>query len=285
MIYDEPKWTGYEVVMNVFPGLFANGILLVPKDLKPGERRPVIVCQHGLEGRPEDTITGDSHFYHNFAARLCDQGFITFSPQGIFIFEDRFRTLQRMANPLGKTLFSFMAPQQQQVTDWLKTQPFVDPARIAFYGLSYGGKTAMRVPSLVTNYCLSVCSGDFNDWIWKCASTLSPYSYVRTPEYEMFEYNMGETFNYSDIAALIAPRPFMVERGHNDPVAPDDRVAYEFANVRYLYEARLGLHDQCRLFWFTGPHEIYGYDDVGTFKFLHEHLDWPPGSSPQAPAQ
>ena len=39
------------------------------------------------------------------------------------------------------------------------------------------------------------------------------------------------------------------------------------------------------IFWFTGPHEIYGYDDVGTFKFLHEHLDWPPGSSPQAPAQ
>ena len=33
-----------------------------------------------------------------------------------------------------------------QVVDWLKRQPFVDPERIAFYGLSYGGKTAMRVP-------------------------------------------------------------------------------------------------------------------------------------------
>ena len=35
---------------------------------------------------------------------------------------------------------------------------------------------------------------------------------------------MGNTFNYSDIGALIAPRPFMVERGHFDQVAPDDRV-------------------------------------------------------------
>ena len=25
----------------------------VPKDLKPGEKRPVVVCQHGLEGRPQ----------------------------------------------------------------------------------------------------------------------------------------------------------------------------------------------------------------------------------------
>ncbi len=271
-IYDTPQFTGYRVVLDVFPDVVAEGILLVPKDLKPGERRPVVVCQHGLEGRPRETINGNSHYYHNFAARLCEQGFITFSPQGLFIFEDRFRTLQRKANPLGKTLYSIMVPQHQQITDWLKTLPFVDPARIAFYGLSYGGKTAMRVPALVTNYCLSICSGDFNDWVWKCASTLSPYSYVRLPEYEIFEFDLGDTFNYSQMAALIAPRPFMVERGHFDGVAPDDRVAYEFANVRYLYEARLGLHDQCRIEWFNGPHTIHG---VGTFQFLHQHLDWP----------
>ncbi len=30
------------------------------------------------------------------------------------------------------------------------------------------------------------------------------------------------------MAALIAPRPFMVERGHFDGVAPDEAVGYEF---------------------------------------------------------
>lgn len=270
--YDQPRWTGYEVVLDVFPDVFAYGILLLPKDLKPGERRPVVVCQHGLEGRSEDTITGDSQYYHNFAARLCEQGFITFAPQNLYIFGDRFRTLQRKANPLGKTLYSIMVPQHQQITDWLKAQPFVDPARIGFYGLSYGGKTAMRVPALVTNYCLSICSGDFNDWVWKCASTLSPYTYVRMPEYEIFEFDLGSTFNYSEMVALIAPRPFMVERGHFDQVAPDETVAYEFAKARFFYEARLWLHDRCAIEWFTGPHTIHGQ---GTFEFLHKHLDWP----------
>ncbi len=270
--YDQPKWTGYQVVLDVFPDVIAYGVLLLPKDLKPGERRPVVVCQHGLEGRAEDTITGNSSAYHDFAARLCEQGFITFAPQNLYLFTDRFRALQRMANPLGKTLYSIIVPQHQQITDWLKAQPFVDPARIGFYGLSYGGKTAMRVPALVTNYCLSLCSGDFNDWVWKCASTLSPYSYVRMPEYEIFEFDLGTTFNYSEMAALIAPRPFMVERGHFDPVAPDETVAYEFAKTRFLYEARLGLRDQCAIEWFTGPHTIHG---KGTFDFLRQHLRWP----------
>lgn len=273
--YDQPKWTGYEVVLDVYSDVIAYGVLLLPKDIKPGERRPVVVCQHGLEGRPEDTITGNSQFYHDFAARLCEQGFITFAPQNLYLFTDRFRTLQRKANPLGKTLYSVITPQHQQITDWLKVQPFVDPARIGFYGLSYGGKTAMRVPALVTNYCLSICSGDFNDWVWKCASTLSPYSYVRMPEYEIFEFDLGSTFNYAEMTALIAPRPFMVERGHFDQVAPDETVAYEFAKTRFLYEAKLGLTNRCVLEWFTGPHTINGKD---TYDFLHRHLDWPLGA-------
>ncbi|HXJ75604.1 MAG TPA: dienelactone hydrolase family protein, partial [Candidatus Dormibacteraeota bacterium] len=47
-IYDRDKWTGYEVMLDVWPEVYAWGVLLLPKDLKPGERRPVVVCQHGL---------------------------------------------------------------------------------------------------------------------------------------------------------------------------------------------------------------------------------------------
>jgi hypothetical protein len=59
-IYDHPKFRGYEVTFDVWPGVFAYGILLVPKDIRPGERRPVVVCQHGLEGRPSDTADPNS---------------------------------------------------------------------------------------------------------------------------------------------------------------------------------------------------------------------------------
>jgi hypothetical protein len=257
--------------MNVFPDLFAYGILLVPKEIRPGERRPVVVCQHGLEGRPQQLVTGDHPAYHDFAAKLAERGFVTFAPQNLYIFRDRFRTLQRKANPLKKTLFSLMVPQHEQIVRWLSTLPFVDPDRIAFYGLSYGGKSAMRIPALVDQYCLSICSADFNEWVWKNASTRSPYSYVWTGEYEIFEFDLGSTFNYAEMAALIAPRPFMVERGHFDAVAPDEMVAYEFAKVRHLYAAQLGIPDRCAIEWFVGPHTIHGR---GTFDFLHTHLNF-----------
>jgi hypothetical protein len=273
VLYDKPTWTGYEVVLDVFPDVIAYGILCLPKDLKPGEKRPVVVCQHGLEGRPQDTMTGDHRAYHDFAARLAERGYITFAPQNLYIGKDKFRTLQRKANSIKKTLFSIMVPQHQQTVNWLKSHPNVDPDRIAFYGLSYGGKSAMRIPPLVPDYCLSICSADFNDWVDKNASTRENYSYVWTNEYEIFEFDLGTKFNYAEMAALIAPRPFMVERGHFDGVGTDERVASEFAKVRFLYAARLGIPESCKIEWFKGPHTI---NSKGTFKFLDRHLKFEP---------
>jgi dienelactone hydrolase len=272
-VYDETLYTGHEVVLDVFPDVFAYGILLTPKGIKPGERRPVVVCQHGLEGRPTDVADPKkvNPAYNQFACRLAERGFIVFAPQNPYIFTDRFRTLQRKSNPLGKTLYSTIVPQHQQIVDWLATRENVDPERIGFYGLSYGGKTAMRVPALVERYCLSICSADFNEWVWKNASTRSTYTYVTTPEYEIFEFDLGNTYNYAEMAALIAPRPFMVERGHRDGVGPDTWVSYEFAKIRLLY-ADLRIPDRTGIEYFDGPHTIHG---VGTFDFLHKHLRWP----------
>jgi dienelactone hydrolase len=276
LAYEKEKWTGYDVVLDVYPDVFAWGVLLLPKDIKPGERRPVVVCQHGLEGVPHDTITDDTKssaygYYKAFSARLAEQGFVVFAPHNPYRGRDQFRVLQRKANPLGKSLFSVIIAQHERILDWLSEQPFVDRQRIGFYGLSYGGKTAMRVPAVLDRYALSICSADFNEWIMKNVTTESPYSYMFTIEYEMPEFNLGQTFNYAEMAALIAPRPFMVERGHDDGVAPDEWVAYEYAKIRRLY-AKLGIPERTEIEFFNGPHTING---KGTFEFLHKHLNWP----------
>lgn len=277
VVLEKEKWTGYDVMLDVHPDIFAWGVLLLPKDLKPGERRPVVVCQHGLEGLPMDTITDDKTAkayapYKAFAAQLADRGFIVFAPHNPYRGQDAFRTLQRKAQPLGWTLFSFINAQHEVITRWLAAQPFVDPEHIAFYGLSYGGKSAMRIPAVVERYCLSICSGDFNEWVRKNASVEYPGSYLYTNEYEIFEWNLGHTFNYAEMALLIAPRPFMVERGHNDGVGTSEWVGYEMGKVLKGY-SKLGIQDRAEIEWFEGPHTING---VKTFEFLHKHLNWPP---------
>jgi dienelactone hydrolase len=269
-------WTGYEVVLDVFPDVFAWGILLVPKDIKPGERRPVVVCQHGLEGLPMDVINQDPksdvfRYYGGFAARLAEQGFVVFAPHNPYRGKSTFRQLQRKANPLKESLFSVIIAQHSRVLDWLGELPFVDAKRIGFYGLSYGGTTAMRVPAVLDRYALSISSGGFNEWIRKTVSVDYAGSYMFGGEYEMQEFGLGERFDYAELAALVAPRPFMVEHGHRDPVALDEWVAAEYAKVQRLYD-QLGLEDQTAIEFFNGGHAI---NAVGTFEFLHKHLAWP----------
>ena len=272
LIFDEPKYRGYEVMLDVWPEVFAYGILLVPKNIQRGERRPVVVCQHGLEGRARDVADPkiDSQAYHRFAVRLAEEGFVTFAPQNPYIGEDRFRVIQRKGHPLKLSLFSFILGQHQRILEWLGGLPFVDRERIGFYGLSYGGKTAVRVPPLLDGYALSICSADFNEWVWKTTSVESQYSYMLTSEYDMLEFDFANVVNYSDLANLMAPRPFMVERGQRDGVAPDEWVAYEYAKVRRFY-TRMGIPERTGIEFFNGPHTIHG---VGTFEFLHKHLRW-----------
>lgn len=271
-IYSHPDFDGYEVVLEVWEDVFAYGVLLVPTGLRLNEQRPVVVAQHGLEARPTDLVDPDvdDRAYHRYGARLAQEGFVVYAPQNPYIGQDRFRQLWRKAHPLKLSLYSFIVGQHQQTLAWLKSLPFVDDDRIGFYGLSYGGKTAMRIPPLLDDYAVVICSADFNEWVWKNTSTTDRYSYLFTHEYDMLEFNLANLANYAELANLMAPRPFMVERGHSDGVAPDEWVAYEFAKVRRFY-SQLGLGDRAQIEFFDGPHEIHG---EGTFEFLREHLGW-----------
>lgn len=273
IIYENKDFTGYEVALDIHKNVFAYGILLVPVKIKAGEKRPVVVCQHGLEGKPTDVCDPDkkTQYYNSFGAELARKGYIVFAPQNPYLGRDLFRELQRKANPLGLSLFSFIVQQHQITLDWLKTLPFVQPDKIGFYGLSYGGKTAMRVPAILKDYCLSICSGDFNEWVGKNVLVDYHGSYMWTYEYEMYEFNLGQTFNYAEMAMLIAPRPFMVERGHSDGVGIDEMVGWEYAKVRRFY-AFLGIPEKTEIEFFKGGHEINSKD---TFAFLKKHLGWP----------
>ena len=265
------RWTAWDVVLDVWPDVFAWGVIVIPKGIAAGERRPVVVVQHGRNGLPRETIDRHVPFYNDFGSALADRGFVVFAPHNLYRGEDRYRWLSRKANTIRATLFSFILGQHERILDWLGSLPFVDGDRIAFYGLSYGGETAVRIPALLEKYALSICSGDFNQWTRKVAATDQPFSFMRTIEWEMPYWNWGHTFDYAEMTYLIFPRPFMVERGHLDLVGRDQWVAHEYGKVQFLY-AQLGLADRTEIEYFQGGHSINGQ---GTFAFLHKHLRWP----------
>jgi dienelactone hydrolase len=272
LIYDEPGFRGYQVVLDVWPEVFAYGILLVPKNLGEGERRAVVVCQHGFSGRAEEVADPriDSPYYHHFGASLADLGFVVYAPQNPWIGGDRFQGIQRMAHPLKLSINSFILGQTQQLLRWLAAQPFVDSKRVGFYGMSYGGKTAMRIPPLLDGYSLSICSGDFNDAVWSMTS-VTANSFMFDDSYDVYDFNFANVINYAELANLMVPRPFMVERGHSDGTSVDERVAFEYAIVKRFYN-QLGIADRTVIEYFNGGHTIHG---KGTFDFLCKYLHQP----------
>lgn len=267
---DSSTWRAFEVYMDVLDDFGISGILLLPKDIKEGEKRPVVVVQHGRNGTAATSLAvGPS--YYSIASKLAAQGFIVFSPQGLFRGEDQYRQLSTKANRIGKTLFSFILAQHEQLLRWLQSLPYVDAEKIAFYGKSYGGETAMRIPAILEGYCLSICSGDFGDWTRKVTDSYWQGSFMYSFEWEMPYFNMGSTYSYAEMAYLIFPRPFMVERGSDDLVQPDHWVASEYAKVSYLYDY-FGLKERTAIEFFRGGHASKN-DQV--FEFLHRYLKWP----------
>jgi dienelactone hydrolase len=269
--YESAKWTGYEIQFDVVaPEVFGYGVLLLPKDLKAGEKRPVVVVQHGLEGRPQDLFQQKAgrefDTYRNLAESWADLGYIVYAPQNPY--RGDFRRIVREANPLGLSLFSFVLAQYEKMFDFLDTLPEVDRDRIGFYGLSYGGKTAMYIPALLPRFKGVVCSGNFNEWIHKLVSYEHPYTYLFTTEYEIFEFGLANVAGHAEMAKLIAPVPFLVERGHRDGVGVDEWVSYEYGKVKRYYDEN-GWNDRVGIAWFNGPHRI---DGVEAIPFLRKWL-------------
>lgn len=252
-------YRGWEVMLNVRPEFFAYGVLLLPASM-PSERIPLVVVQHGLQGRPQDLFgqKPDSRafaVYRNWAETLLREGWAVYLPQNLYTGD--FRHLIRMAHPLGLTQYSFIREQYRIALDWLVSLPFIDADRIGFYGLSYGGKTALRVPPFEPRFRAVVCAGDFNEWVGKMVSTEEPWSYMFTGEYDMLEWNLAHLASHAELAKLIAPRPFLVERGHRDAVGIDEWVLAEYARVKRFYD-EFGIGDRTGIALFNGPHRVGG---------------------------
>ena len=243
LIYDEPKFRGYEVMLDVWPGRLRLRHPAGAEGYQPASGGPSWSASTGWRaGRRTWPIRRSiTAYYHRFAAALAEQGFVTYAPQNPYIGEDRFRLIQRKAHPLKLSLFSFILGQHERTLDWLGDAAVRRPANGS---PSTACPTAAR-PRCACRRCSTAMRSRSAPPISTSGSGRPPawtsrYSYMFTHEYDMLEFDFANVVNYADLANLMAPRPFMVERGHDDGVAPDEWVAYEYAKVRRFYDT-LGI--------------------------------------------
>jgi dipeptidyl-peptidase-4 len=127
------------VLLKAADGLEFHTQVFVPRDIKPGERRPAILFTHGGPGRQMLLGYHYMFFYHMAYAMnqyWANRGYVVISVNyrsGIGYGRDF-----RMAPNRGRSGSS----EYQDVyaaAKYLQSRPDVDPERIGLWGLSYGG--------------------------------------------------------------------------------------------------------------------------------------------------
>ena len=127
------------MITKAADGLEIHNQLFLPKDLKPGERRPAIVFVHG--GPVRQMMPGYHYmqFYHwayGINQWLANQGYVVMSinyRSGIG-YGRSFRTAPNTGGAGNAEYQDVVAGGK-----YLQTRPDVDPNRVGIWGLSYGG--------------------------------------------------------------------------------------------------------------------------------------------------
>lgn len=127
------------VTLTASDGIKFNNQLFLPKDIKPGEKRPAMVFVHG--GPQRQMLLGYHyrHVYHMFYGInqwLADKGYIVLSVNyrsGVG-YGRAFRQAPNTGGRGNAEYLDVLAAGQ-----YLHARPDVDTKRVAIWGLSYGG--------------------------------------------------------------------------------------------------------------------------------------------------
>jgi dienelactone hydrolase len=135
--------------------------------------------------------------------------------------------------PLARNLWDM-----SRALDVLEVHPLVDANRIAAAGLSYGGTCTLFLAALDRRVAAAVVSGYLASW--RAAHTV-PWNMCGS---QVIPGMLG-ALEHVDLAALVAPRPLLVETGTEDVIFPVAAATATVAAARKVY-AHLG----------TAPHAL-----------------------------
>lgn len=261
--------------------------LLFPK--KGPRPLPTVIAFHGHgygvkdivglwnDGRERNTPDG----YHcDFAVALCRRGFAVAAPE-ISCFGERQTDFSHLNSALGQgapttcmhtamlalhlggSALALRVRDGRKLVDYLETRREFDTRRLGAMGISGGGMHTLFSTCLDLRIKACVISGYFSRFRDSIlAMHHCPCNFV--PGLHAF----GEIH---DLAALIAPRPLLVEAGHYDPIFPVDSVRKSVARTRRIYGV-FGQEGQVESDFFEGRHRISGRR---AYDFLSEKLSAP----------
>ncbi len=214
------KYVQKRVRLQVAPDRVVDGYLLVPEG--PGPFPAMLVVYY----EPETAI-GEGQPHRDFARMLARRGIaalsIGFDP----------RVIDTDKSDIKIQPLSYLAYTAANARNAMATLPELDPKRIGVMGHSYGGKWAMFAAALHEEFACGVWSdpgiafdeprSNVNYWEpwylgWKSGVKRKPgLITAENPRTGAYKRLFETGHDLHEIQALMAPRPFLVSGGSEDP--------------------------------------------------------------------
>lgn len=185
--------------------LYTNRIdFYIPADLKPGEKRPVILVS---------SILGGTMVVDHFARYYAGRGFIAALVHRKRVYWDDKQDMQQVEDYLRASIIRL-----RQAIDWIELQPEVDPERIGSFGISYGAilhAVLAAVEPRIRFHVLAMPAGPIADVIMDCPDKAITKLVRQVHE----KYGWDHDFIYKQLQETIVTDPMIVA-----PYIPRERV-------------------------------------------------------------
>ncbi|VTU34495.1 putative dienelactone hydrolase [Variovorax sp. SRS16] len=258
-----------ELKIPVLPGVYATGIYMRPKSADDQKKLPLVISAAGRGGMPAETpdglLKGMGKSRRNLAWDALQHGYAVWMPTYVHYgrdgddFRDR---LTVRAWEAGTSLPAIEIAKTVKALDVLLKRPDIDPQRVAMMGHSYGGFYTLYTTALDPRIRVAVVAAYFND---------------REAVLDSSEPNGFLDWRYPDaltlwrdpsVAALVAPRPLLIEAGNQDPLFPIQGARKAAPEAAALYQ-RLGIGDRFEFREFVGRHD---FDGEAAMAFIDKQL-------------
>jgi dienelactone hydrolase len=289
VVLEEVKFDGYtrqRIDIHTEPDVVMPIYVLVPDDISGPV--PAIMTPHGhgsggkycvVDNRIDEEVSKAIDFYnYTYAVQYVREGFIVFAPDARGFGERQERgalergslmasscqALNNMAYPLGQTVTGMWTWDMHRLVDYIQSRPDADGLKIGCAGLSGGGLQTLWAAALDERIGCAVVSGYMYGYKQSLLDQHGHCSCNYVPH--LYEYaDMG------DIAALIAPRPLLIETGDEDTLNGADGLDNVKPQVEIAREAYrvAGNEDDLYHDIFHGPHRWNGIEAV---PWMRKHL-------------
>lgn len=280
VILEKVPCDGYvrkKLLINTEEDILMPFYMLVPTDIREGEKRTALIACHGHSSNGKEAVAGVrekkavaetiDHYNYNYGEEFARKGYIVFAPDARGFGERRegydqgeedgkllsssCSYLNVMAMSLGQTVMGMWLWDLMRLADYALTCDFIN-GHIACAGLSGGGMQSLWLAAMDSRIESCVVSGYFYGYL---QSLLINYNCLCN-----YVPNLWRTADIGDIGALISPRPLLIETGDADFLNGRDGLENVIPQVETVRRAMSLFGKEENLYHdiFPGEHKWHG---------------------------